>query len=163
MKSFNYFRKNLFNLYIYCYMLFSFQRTNWEIQSLKTKQEINWRVNERQDVQNFYLLRKEVIHPHVLVGMPCYDLTPIIGPTLDSSLDCSLGHRLRVLPTLMVWRAVCTNPENVFTAACWSAITSDSNFMESGCRLQSELRHILKVLLHVAVLHLVICAIVVRV
>ena len=32
------------------------------------------------------LLRKEVIHPHVLVGMPCYDLTPIIGPTLDSSL-----------------------------------------------------------------------------
>ena len=28
MKSFNYFRKNLFNLYIYCYMLFSFQRTN---------------------------------------------------------------------------------------------------------------------------------------
>ena len=33
-----------------------------------------------------FLLRKEVIHPHVLVGMPCYDLTPIIGPTLDSSL-----------------------------------------------------------------------------
>ena len=32
------------------------------------------------------LLRKEVIHPHVLVGMPCYDLTPIIGPTLDGSL-----------------------------------------------------------------------------
>ena len=50
----------------------------------------------------FLLLRKEVIHPHVLVGMPCYDLTPIIGPTLDSSLDKSLSHRLRVLPTLMV-------------------------------------------------------------
>ena len=33
-----------------------------------------------------FLLRKEVIHPHVLVGMPCYDLTPIIGPTLDGSL-----------------------------------------------------------------------------
>ena len=33
-----------------------------------------------------FLLRKEVIHPHVLVVMPCYDLTPIIGPTLDSSL-----------------------------------------------------------------------------
>ena len=29
---------------------------------------------------------KEVIHPHVLVGMPCYDLTPIIHPTLDGSL-----------------------------------------------------------------------------
>ena len=36
------------------------------------------------------LLRKEVIHPHVLVGIPCYD------PSLR------LGHRLRVLQTLMV-------------------------------------------------------------
>ena len=50
----------------------------------------------------FFLHRKEVIHPHVPVGIPCYDLTPIIGPTLDSSLDYSLSHRLRVLPTLMV-------------------------------------------------------------
>ena len=34
----------------------------------------------------FILLRKEVIHPHVLVGIPCYDLTPIISPTLGASL-----------------------------------------------------------------------------
>ena len=27
-----------------------------------------------------------MIHPHVPVGIPCYDLTPIIGPTLDGSL-----------------------------------------------------------------------------
>ena len=27
-----------------------------------------------------------MIHPHVLVGMPCYDLTPIISPTLDAAL-----------------------------------------------------------------------------
>ena len=26
-----------------------------------------------------------MIHPHVLVGIPCYDLTPIICPTLDGS------------------------------------------------------------------------------
>ena len=32
------------------------------------------------------LLRKEVIHPHVLVGIPCYDFTPILWPTLDGSL-----------------------------------------------------------------------------
>ena len=31
------------------------------------------------------LLRKEVIHPHVLVGIPCYDLTPITSPTLGAS------------------------------------------------------------------------------
>ena len=32
------------------------------------------------------LLRKEVIHPHVPVGIPCYDLTPVIDPTFDGSL-----------------------------------------------------------------------------
>ena len=32
-----------------------------------------------------FLPRKEVIHPHVPVGIPCYDFTPIISPTLDSS------------------------------------------------------------------------------
>ena len=32
-----------------------------------------------------FLLRKEVIHPHVPVGIPCYDFTPIINPTFDSS------------------------------------------------------------------------------
>ena len=34
---------------------------------------------------NCFLLRKEVIHPHVPVGIPCYDFTPIINPTFDSS------------------------------------------------------------------------------
>ena len=29
-----------------------------------------------------FLPRKEVIHPHVPVRIPCYDLTPIIPPTL---------------------------------------------------------------------------------
>ena len=32
-----------------------------------------------------FLLRKEVIHPHGPVGIPCYDLTPVIGPTFDGS------------------------------------------------------------------------------
>ena len=27
-----------------------------------------------------------MIHPHVLVGIPCFDLTPITSPTLDASL-----------------------------------------------------------------------------
>jgi hypothetical protein len=37
---------------------------------------------------DFFLLRKEVIHPHVPVGIPCYDFTLIICPTLDGSLYC---------------------------------------------------------------------------
>ena len=32
------------------------------------------------------LLRKEVIHPHVLVGMPCYDFPPFAYPPFGSAL-----------------------------------------------------------------------------
>ena len=34
----------------------------------------------------YFLLRKEVIHPHVPVGIPSYDLTPVINPTFDGFL-----------------------------------------------------------------------------
>ena len=37
-------------------------------------------------VRIFFLHRKEVIHPHVLVGIPCYDFTPITCPTLNGPL-----------------------------------------------------------------------------
>jgi hypothetical protein len=46
--------------------------------------------------------RKEVIQPQLPLRLPCYDFTPIIDPTLDGSLPCGLGHRLRVLPTFVV-------------------------------------------------------------
>ena len=36
-------------------------------------------------ITTLFLLRKEVIHPHVPVGIPCYDLTPVIDPTFDGS------------------------------------------------------------------------------
>jgi len=48
------------------------------------------------------LLRKEVIQPHLPVRLPCYDFTPIAGPTFDGSPPYGLGHRLRVLPTFVV-------------------------------------------------------------
>ena len=38
-----------------------------------------------------YLLRKEVIQPHLPIRLPCYDFTPIIAPTLD-------GYPLAVNP-----------------------------------------------------------------
>ena len=48
-------------------------------------------------VEASILPRKEVIHPHVPVRIPCYDLTPIISPTLG------LGWLARqVLATFMV-------------------------------------------------------------
>ena len=48
------------------------------------------------------LHRKEVIQPHLPIRLPCYDFTPIIGPTLDGWLLERLPHRLRVLPTFVV-------------------------------------------------------------
>ena len=48
-----------------------------------------------------YLHRKEVIHPHVLVGIPCYDFTPVTCPTLGGPLPYGLGYRLQVLQTPM--------------------------------------------------------------
>ena len=136
-----------------------FSKNNWEILD-PSKLNMNYCTTT---LYFFFLLRKEVIHPHLPVGIPCYDLTPIINPTLDGSLHKWLGHRLWVLPTFVVWRAVCTRPENVFTAAFWSAITSDSNFMKSSCRLQSELRRVFWDSLTITSLLLFVHAIVVRV
>ena len=85
-----------------CFLLFGFQRTILFEKSFDLS-KLNRISSFTQPFFRFlFLLRKEVIHPHVPVGIPCYDLTPIISPTFDGSLPFGLGHRLRVLPTLMV-------------------------------------------------------------
>ena len=40
-----------------------------------------WRIFHLQ-----VFLRKEVIQPHLPIRLPCYDFTPIIGPTFDGWL-----------------------------------------------------------------------------
>ena len=47
------------------------------------------------------LPRKEVIQPHVLVRLPCYDFTPLTLHTFGASL-ARLGRRLRVQTTRVV-------------------------------------------------------------
>ena len=47
------------------------------------------------------LRQAPVIHPHVLVGIPCYDFTPVTCPTLGDPLHYWLGYRLQVLQTPM--------------------------------------------------------------
>jgi hypothetical protein len=49
-----------------------------------------------------WLPRKEVIQPHLPVRLPCYDFTPIIGPTLDACPPAGLARRLQVSPTFVV-------------------------------------------------------------
>ena len=39
-----------------------------------------------------FSFRKEVIQPHLPIRLPCYDFTPVIGPTFGSSFPCGLGH-----------------------------------------------------------------------
>ena len=34
-----------------------------------------------------FFLRKEVIQPHLPIRLPCYDFTPVTGPTFDSSFQ----------------------------------------------------------------------------
>ena len=69
---------------IYITTISSFQRTISEKSYDLSKPSKTFRI-----ATLFYfskLLRKEVIHPHVPVGIPCYDLTPITSPTLGVSL-----------------------------------------------------------------------------
>ena len=33
-----------------------------------------------------YILRKEVIQPHLPIRLPCYDFAPVIGPAFDCCL-----------------------------------------------------------------------------
>ena len=44
------------------------------------------RVCTLRDLKVHVLLRKEVIQPHLPIRLPCYDFTPIIGPTFGSVL-----------------------------------------------------------------------------
>ena len=48
------------------------------------------------------LPRKEVIQPQLPLRLPCYDFTPVTGPTFDGFLPKGLDHRLRVLPAFVV-------------------------------------------------------------
>ena len=121
-------------LYIIIHMQFSKNKFLWEIMCfLKIEQKCLVKavssVVRSKHLASSFLHRKEVIQPQVLLRLPCYDFTPIADPTLGRFLPCGLDHVLWVLPTLMVWRAVCTRPGNVFTATCWFAITSNSSFM----------------------------------
>ena len=42
---------------------------------------------EDYKLAKLFLLRKEVIHPHLPVRIPCYDFTPITNHTLGTSLQ----------------------------------------------------------------------------
>ena len=57
-----------------------------------------------------FLLRKEVIQPHLPVRLPCYDFTPLTRRTLGTA-------RLDVVPAFL--RFVTGGPGRVPSFACW--------------------------------------------
>ena len=40
----------------------------------------------QQQYNPYFILRKEVIQPHLPIRLPCYDFTPVIRPAFDGSL-----------------------------------------------------------------------------
>ena len=153
---FNYTRKNFGFWCVYC-------PSNSVPKCTKLLLQIDYSIAHRQDVGSLPTPLKEVIQPHVLVRLPCYDFTPVISLTLDGFLPCGLEHRFRVLPTPMAWRAVCTRPGNEFTPTFWFGITSKFSFMWAGFSPQSELGPLFWDWLHLTVLQLFVVAIVSRV
>ncbi len=58
---------------------------------------------------------KEVIQPHLPVGLPCYDFIPVISLALDASplaVESAASGKTNSHDVT----AVCTRPGNVFTA-----------------------------------------------
>ena len=126
--------------------------------------KVHWKINNKtliKKIFSFSLERRWSSRTFRYGYLVTTSPQSLILPSTAASLQ--LAHRLRVFPTLMVWRAVCTRPGNVFTAVCWPAITSNSGFMKANFSLQSELRLLFWVLLHLAVLLPFVIAIVVRV
>ena len=123
--------------------------------------KVHWKINNRSFKSSFSLERRWSSRTFRYGYLVTTSPQSLILPSTAASLQ--LAHRLRVFPTLMVWRAVCTRPGNVFTAVCWPAITSNSGFMQANFSLQSELRLLFWVLLHLAASLLFVIAIVVRV
>ena len=82
---------NFYVIDLFCYV-FSFDVVQFSKIDPEVSKQIPQNQTEYLQVQNLFftytlfLLRKEVIHPHVPVGIPCYDLTPVIDPTFDGSL-----------------------------------------------------------------------------
>ena len=89
LRYFNVIYRDIFQYFywgskIYHYHIIQFSKNyfSWEINLSKLSK------NSHQFTKLFliFLHRKEVIHPHVPVGIPCYDFTPVTCPTFAGPL-----------------------------------------------------------------------------
>lgn len=96
---------------------------------------------------------KNIFQQQLPLPLPCYDFTSIKLNNFDPSINIHFFvifvnqwnlllvyfWVLQKIPSLKVWRAVCTKLRYIFTEAFWSSITNNSCFMSSSCRAQSVL------------------------
>jgi len=113
--------------------------------------------------------RKEVIQPQVPLRLPCYDFAPVTEFTFDGCL-LAVSPPASGAPSfhgvtggVYKARGCVQGPGTYSPRHGWSAITSDSGFMQSSYRLQSELRPALSDWLTLAGSRRVVPAIVARV
>ncbi len=74
-----------------CYTNHALPKTNYALLYLPTWVSLN--------LEKSLLPLKEVIQPHLPVRLPCYDLVPVIDPTLGVCFPYGLARRLKVLST----------------------------------------------------------------
>src|SRR5687767_15380751 len=89
------------------------------------------------------LPRKEVIQPQLPLRLPCYDFTPITGPTFDGSLPEGWATGFGCCSLSWCDGRCVQGPGTYSPRRCCSAITSNSTFMEASFSLQSEPRRAL--------------------
>ena len=65
-------------------MKVSFHNSPFDMQFSKFSSGLPMKTQQYNTLQAFFL-RKEVIQPHLPIRLPCYDLTPVIWLTFDSS------------------------------------------------------------------------------
>ena len=109
----------------------------------------------------FFLHRKEVIHPHVPVGIPCYDFTPITCPTFASPLLAVRLPTSGITDSHSVTGGVYNTRERIHPDIL---IQDYQRFQLHGVELQTPIRTgtDFRDLLHVTILHLFVSAIVAR-
>ena len=84
-----------------------------------------------------------MIQPQVPLRLPCYDFIPVTSRALGPCLLAVGADTSGATGFHDVTGGVYKTRERIHGAVADAAITSDSNFMEASCSLQSELGPVL--------------------
>ena len=101
---------------------------------------IGFRLPEGRRVRSPGILRKEVIQPHLPIRLPCYDLVPLTGHTFGSSVLTVRPLTSGAADSGDLTGGVYKARERIHRSIADLRLLAIPTFMQSSCRLQSELR-----------------------